>query len=141
MALVDVIVDISDVISKLKKYGLRDRNVDMSIAAEALRSAMSDLIRSEGALGTEGLWRPLSPSTLRAHPNRIGGRLLQDTGLLANIQTRVSPRSAEAYSPAPYGGYHVTGTRKMPRRDFTAVRWGPLLDDIADSIMVEVIQG
>lgn len=135
---ISVKFDMSELEAVLNKYAVRDRNIDMVVAAEALRIAMNDVITSEGVKGEQGRWKGFKESTLRRHPRRIGGKLLQDSGFLANIQTRVKPRLAEAYSPAPYAKHHITGTRHMARRDPTAVRWGPLLDDIANSILMEV---
>jgi hypothetical protein len=111
----------------------------MRVAALALQTAMDDVIDSEGAESESGQWQPFNPNTFKRHPNRIGGKLLQSTGVLANIQTRVRPREAEAYSPAPYAGYHVSGTKYMPKRDFTDVKWGLLLEVIGDSIATEIV--
>lgn len=144
---IDVKIDASDLEKRLKKYALRDRNIDMSIAVQAMDAAMSDVISSEGAKGNQGKWKPFSPVTFKIHPKRIGGQLLQDTGILAAFDFDIKPREAEVYSPAPYAKHHVKGTKRkdgteyMPRRDFTDVKWGPLLEDIADSMMVEVVKG
>lgn len=139
---VDVEVDVKEVEKILKRYTIRTSNLDMSIAALALETAISDVIDSEGRLSNRGRkWNKLKQSTLERRPRRIGGMLLQDTGLLKAIESRVEDWAAFAFSPAPYAKFHVTGAKrtKMVKRDYTDVRWGPLLEDVADSLLMEVV--
>jgi phage gpG-like protein len=141
---VDIKVDTSDVSKKLRRLSLRARNIDMPSVAEALSTAIDDVITSQGKKGRQRGWKPFSPTTLKWRPNRIGGQLLQDTGLLAAMETRIEGYTVIASSPAPYAKYHQTGTKRgkrpMPRRDPFAIVWGRLLDDIADMLLVEVIK-
>ena len=63
------------------------------------------------------------------------GKLLQDRGLLANIQSAEGPDWAEAASPAPYAGFHVTGTKWMPPRDWTDVNMDSVLEQFVEEVL------
>jgi phage gpG-like protein len=140
---IDIKVDTTGVEKQLKRMSLRSRNIDMNSVAEALSTAIDDVITSEGKKGRQRGWKPFSKTTLEWHPNRIGGKLLQgQTGILAAMETKIDGYTVVASSPAPYAKYHQTGTtrgkRPMPRRDPFAIVWGRLLEDIADMLLVEV---
>ena len=133
--------DMSNLESRLNGYKIREKNLDMSVIAEILRTHMDDLINSQGATGEQGKWKGFAPSTLKRNPKRIGGMLLQRTGIagLADFGIDINQETILAYSPAPYAKYHVKGTKHMPRRDPTAVKMGPLLDEIAETILEDVV--
>jgi phage gpG-like protein len=133
--LVDVDVDVSQLIKIIDGYASRAKSTPMSTVGVALSNAIDDEIESEG----RGSWPGLAPSTLKRHPKRAGGQLLQDIGLLANIQQSEGPDWAEAKSPAPYAGYHVTGTRYMEPRNFVGFPLGPVLEEIADIILEDIV--
>lgn len=123
----------------LTMYARRLNGMPMDILAEGLITAVDDLIQNEG----NGQWPDLAPSTLRRHPRRRGGSLLQDTGQLANIQQAAGspgPDWVEVASPAPYAIYHVSqGTRRViPLRDFLDIDFATVLDDIAVDVMKEI---
>ena len=128
-------IDVSDVIRLLEDIGHEVETYPMELIAEGLVGAVDDVIASEGG----GEWEPLSPNTLKRRPRRIGGQLLQDRGLLANIQPAHGPDWAEAASPAPYGGFHITGTRFMPARDWTDIDLDTVMEAFLDQIMHEAV--
>lgn len=144
--MVDVHFDMHELEEVIRRLGEDIEQTALPIIGETLVTAIDELIQSEGATGTQGKWEPFSPATFDLHPRRRGGKLLQDTGLLANIQTKIGPDWVEVESPAPYAKYHHTGTRKnarqnmrpTPQRDFLAIDLDAALEDAAEQI-AEVI--
>lgn len=124
----------------LKMYVRRLDGIPMEVLAEGLITAIDDEIQTEG----QGEWRDLADSTLRRHPNRKGGQLLQgDTGELANIQHMSSspgPDFVEVGSPAPYAIYHTSPKprKQIPLRDFLDIDMAAVMDGIADDILREI---
>jgi hypothetical protein len=123
--------DLSGLVSVFDDMADSIESYPMALIATDMVGSVDELIDSQG----NGEWDPLKDSTIRRHPRRAGGRLLQDIGLLANMQPSDGPDWAEVASPAPYSGYHVTGTRNMAKRDWTDINMDLLLDNILDSIM------
>lgn len=122
---VTVTVNAGDVTRKVEVYAERLRGLDMGDVGEELKTQVDDLIQAEGALYGRPRWPDLSNDVLMRRP---GAKMLQaKTGLLANVQSNPEPRSVEVSSPAPYAGFHVTGTFtrgggvRMPKRDFLDV--------------------
>ena len=125
---------------RLTGYVRRARNLSMSAIADGLITAVDDLIQSEG----EDRWPDLLPSTVRRHPERAAGQLLQDTGLLASIQQSPDspgPDWVQIESPAPYGWYHVEGTKHMTARNYLAIDLGRVLEQSAEVISQEIVRG
>ena len=135
---VDVRFDTEALQARIRAYGTRDKNIPMALVGEMISSAVDDVIQSEGLAGTKGAWDPFLASTLQRHPRRIGGKLLQDTGVLANMQSRPRAREVKVESPAPYAGWHAEGTRAIPERDFLAIDFNKVLEDIAEVILMEM---
>lgn len=134
MSLIDVHFDMKDLQRVLGESIRHLKAIPMDVVAETLATAIDDEIQTEG----RGRWADFSLATLKRHPKRSGGMLLQDTGLLANIQTREGNDWAEAISPAPYAGWHVTGTKNMPARNFLDIRLDQVLEEIAEFIVDEM---
>jgi phage gpG-like protein len=133
---VNVEFDMQDLIDKLDYYKVKAESFPMSLISEGLVEAIDDEIQSEG----QGTWDPFATSTLIRHPRRVGGTLLQDTGLLANIQADEGTDWAEAYSPAPYAKWHVGGTSKMPKRNFLDINLDDVLEQMAEVLVHEVVK-
>lgn len=97
--------------------------------AEMLVGAVQDVIEAEGPG-----WQDLSDST-KAARRGTSYKILQDTGLLASsVSAQYGATYAEAVDGTTYGHYHVSGTKRMPRRDFTDLGpfLEPLLEDVAE---------
>lgn len=138
MAAVDPIFVTTALEGVLTGYIRRNRSLSMSTIAAGLITAVDDLIQNEG----DGRWPDLAASTIKRHPHRRGGSLLQDTGLLASIQESPDspgPDWVQVESPAPYSWYHVSGTRNMPERDFLLVDFARVLEQAADEIAQEIV--
>jgi hypothetical protein len=123
----------------LTGYVRRTKGVSMDSIAEALITAIDDRIQNEG----DGEFPELLPSTLRRHPNRRGGQLLQDSGLLAQIQQSPGspgPDWVEVRSPAPYAIYHVSPEPReiIPLRDFLDIDMPTVLDQIGVELLDQV---
>lgn len=142
----EIYVDASN-LSKALDHIERDvERIDLDHLGEIVVTAIDDLIQSQGA----GKWKAFSPATLQLHPERRGGKLLQDTGLLANIQTSRGPGFVKLTSPAPYAGFHITGTTQkniyrayaphtMPERDFMDIDYDKAFDELADMVLREAL--
>ena len=128
-------VDTSDLANAIKSYETKARSIPLSLLAIPVLTRVDDLIQSEG----EGRWPGFRPSTLRRHPNRVGGKLLQSSGALAAMQTEFSSDEAVIFSPAAYGPFHADGTRKMQKRDYTDIDMDSTLVEIAVAIAQELI--
>lgn len=131
---------------------MRDRadTVPRAPLALIIADAIEEEIETEG----HGDWAEFSPATIAMHPmtkkgkkisrSRAGGKLLQSTGKLANIQTKSSHKWVKAFSPAKkYAHYHVTGTRRfgrqyMPARDFLAVDLDAVIERIGVVFLEEM---
>jgi hypothetical protein len=131
-----VTVDVRGITGALDEYDKRVSSIRTDFLAEGLSGAVDDVIQSEGF----GNWPALSATTVMRHPERAGGKLLQDKGQLASIQTRHGYNWAEAWSPAPYAGYHITGTKFMDARDWTDIKLGELLEDLAEIAVEQVVR-
>jgi len=140
MALVGVFVDSSAVEKALNGYFERAANASLSVAGEILQEAIDAVLQSEGRVGSGGAWPQLSEAYLRRRPERSGGQMLQDTGLLANTQVRVGPDWVEVLSPAEYAIYHVLGAG-VPKRDFLAIDEEKVLNEVGLLLMDEIAQG
>lgn len=141
---VDMHVDMGEVVKIIRGFESRARGLDLSVYAEDVRTAVDDLIQAEGATAGHEKWTALSSETLRRHPRRIGGQILQATGLLANLQTIYGTDWFGCRSPAAYAGYHITGTKTqggtpmMPKRDFLAIDFTSLLEQLATEMAGDV---
>lgn len=67
-------------------------------------------------------WKPISPNTPliweSIHGTPLPGTLLERTRLMrTSLAHNVVDGAVEVGFSAPYVGYHVTGTKRMPRRD------------------------
>lgn len=100
----------------------------LPIIGEMLLGAIQDVFQAEGPG-----WPDLAEST-KAQRRGVDYMILQDTGVMAGS---VEPVYGDTYVDATFGAsyavYHVTGTRRMPRRDPTDLgpREAPLLDEVA----------
>lgn len=138
---IEVKFDVSDIAKTMKQYQNRVKNVQMSTVAEILQTAVDDLIQAEGVGGTQGKWKGFAASTLKSKPKRKGGSLLQDGGDLADMQPKEGDWWAGVVSPAEYAGWHITGTANMPVRDFFALNFDKVLEEIGESIIEEIERG
>jgi len=116
----DVTIDVSEVIGEINRLQARGKSIPMAMVAAPFVTAIDDEIQSEG----RGRWPGFSDNTFKWHPERRGGKLLQDTGRLANMQVRENNAAEEAiiFSPSNKAGIHVNGATKkngvkIPRRD------------------------
>ena len=115
--------ELEDVLGELEKRGANLSDYG-PVAADILVGAVLEVFEQEG---------PGWAATQR------GGTILQDTGNLVNS---ISPHSegeiAEAFTNVPYAGFHVTGTRNMPQRDFLAIDQEATLEEIATAILLDI---
>jgi len=123
----------------LLAYNARKRAIPLDVIAQSLITAIDDRLQSEG----NGQWLPLQNTTLERHPNRLGGSLLQDTGLLAQIQQSPgspNPNWVEVMSPAKYAIYHTSDRPRkvIPLRDFLAIDMPRVLEQIGNTLLAEI---
>ena len=146
MANVNVKVCTLDVEKLLDRIAQHVQSVPTSLISQMLVTAIEDEIESEG----RGRWEGFSPTTLKLHHRRKGGKLLQDTGNLASIQSDEGDDWAEAWSPAPYAIFHIFGAtqdniylqhapHRLPQRDFLDVELDEVLEEVVNTFTEEVI--
>lgn len=133
LAIIDF--DVQELEMRLGEIGARADAFPLSVLSEMLSNAVNDEIETEG----RARWVPFAESTLVRHPRRVGGSLLQDTGLLANIQPDEGDDWVEASSPARYAIFHVVGTRNMPKRDFLDIDIDGFLREAAEVYLHSVV--
>ncbi len=131
-------VDVSDLVRALRRYENKIQNLPMDVLGQILVNEADEIFQTEGASGSDGKWEALMDSTIARSPRRDGGQILQDTGATATVQvTEVSGFSVSIGSTTAYGGFHITGTQHMPKRDFFAFNFADVLDQIGDATLQE----
>jgi len=135
MALIDVKFDMKEIENILKEYTSKIKNIPMSVIAEMLATEIDDEIQTEG----RGRWPAFALETIKRHPERAGGSLLQDKGILANIQKKIGNNWAKAYSKRKFARFHVTGTKNMPARNFLDIQMEKVLEEMAAYITDEIV--
>lgn len=131
---VSVGYDASSLVALVKELESRGGNVGdaMRAVSELVVSSVQDVFERQGPG-----WPPLAPATIARRRGGGGAaKMLVDSGNLAGSITRAwNAREAEAYTDVPYAGFHVTGTSRMPARDFTAVDIDELLEEAAGLLL------
>lgn len=105
----------------------------LEVAGVVLREAVEEQFDTEGHHASGG-WAPLADSTVEQKARRgLRPEILQATGRLKESLTRrfdsehierLSPDHLTFGSLVPYGIFHHTGTRRMPRREPVALTEG-----------------
>lgn len=136
----DVEFDVTNLNRVLDVYAKNSENLPMPILAQMLDTEVSEVFETQGTAGTDGAWAPFAAATLRRHPRRVGGMLLQDTGVTANMQTRTGDDWAQVFSPSAYGWRHSQGSGALPKRDFLAIDMGKVTEEMAEFVAVEIVR-
>ncbi len=135
---VNVVFDMSGLNRAVRRYERKTKNLPMDLMGQLLANETDEMFQTEGAAGTEGKWAPLLESTIRRHPRRAGGQILQATGATANIQVEeVSNWAVTVGSPTGYSGFLADGTKNMEARDFFALNFPEVLDAMGDLALQE----
>lgn len=131
--------DMSELCEAVQRMEERARQVPMAVVAAPFVTAIDDEIQSEG----RGRWPGFAEATLRMHPHRKGGKLLQDTGRLANIQVydMTAVGSAVIFSPAEYAWKHADGYKRIPKRDFLDIDMDDTLEKACNAVVQEIVSG
>lgn len=98
----------------------------LEAAGVVIREAIEQQFDTEGGHASGG-WAPLADSTVREKARKgLDPHILRATDrLMTSLTRKFDPENIEAMdgvdamkfgSSVPYGGYHQTGTSKMPRR-------------------------
>lgn len=137
----DIDIDTVELEEALTGIRIRAQNVDKAVLGVLLLTAIDDVIQSEGAAGAAGAWEPFAPSTRRRRGSMGEAKLLQDTGLLANMQLIEGLDYITAYSPADYAIHHVEGHGDLPVRDPFDINQDQLLADVEEIILDDIVRG
>ena len=125
-------------VKMVKEFERRGNNLEdiTPAVAQVLVSAVDDVFQTQGF----GKWPDLAPATIRARRGS-GAKILQDKGVLAgSITPRSSARVAEAFTRVPYGTYQVTGTSRMPERNFLKINLKKTTERIGQILIREVLK-
>ena len=122
------------IVAELEQRG-RDLRETTPQIAEILVAAVADVFEAEGPG-----WPGLAESTLRSRRGGGGGaKILQDTGRLAgSIQPSHGDDWGAAGTGVGYGLFHVTGTGRMPARDFLAIDFDATTAEVADLLLADL---
>jgi hypothetical protein len=131
-------IDTTELTTVLASVRLRAQNVDRDLLGQILLTAIDDVIQSEGTKGAAGAWEPFSPNTRRKRGAMSDAKLLQDTGLLANMQLEQGPDYMDAVSPADYTIRHVEGNDNLPIRDPFDVNQDFMLAEMEQAVMDDI---
>lgn len=141
----DVIVDVNELTASLRVMAERGQNsaaVNQQVA-QILELHVDDKFRDEGPG-----WAPMRELTLRLRRGSTG-KLLQDTGHLAQISSDYGPDFAEVFTNVEYAKYHLKGPRKLvplyhktgvwhlPVRDFFDIDVPAALSEVAELVVIE----
>lgn len=136
-------VDAHELVDVIRALEDRGRSVSelTPTLAEMLVSSVFDVFEAEGAVGGQARWADLAESTLRQRRGSGSVKILQDTAALVNsIEPGSSDTVAQAGSTSPYGGFHITGTRYMPKRDWLAIDFEALGSEISEFVLGELVR-
>lgn len=135
----DVEFDTSDLRTKIRSYENRLKNLPMEVYSALLLGYVDEMFETQGASGVDGPWEPLKESTLKRHPRRRGGQILQDTGATAGEQDqRIVGQQITMRPTTAYGGWHIEGTTKMVRRDYYAINFPKFLSELDELVLVDL---
>ncbi|MBX3589075.1 MAG: phage virion morphogenesis protein [Ramlibacter sp.] len=117
------LVGAADMLSRLKTAAqLLDEPYELMDAIGAQLEGNVNLRFDTKTDAAGNAWAPVSPNTPliweSIHGSPLPGTLLERTRLMrGSLAHNPSNDSVEVGFSAPYAGYHVTGTTRMPRRD------------------------
>ena len=134
-----VTVDTSDLGRIFSELNARAQSIPMAMVAAPFVTAIDDEIQSQG----KGKWPPFADATLRMHPRRKGGKLLQDTGQLAQMQVdeQDAIQTAFVFSPADYAWKHANGYKRIPKRDYLDIDMDGTAEIACMAIVQEICAG
>ncbi len=140
MAEIQVTFDTAELELLIKqRFGDKIKNLPWQQFGTFMLGAVDEMFETSGAAGTDGEWTPLAASTIERRPDRAGGQILEDTGAMAAIQIfDIGEDSVTIGSNPRYAKYHLDGTSNMDKRDFFALNFAVVLDDLADLAMQEM---
>lgn len=141
----DVIVDVSELTATLRRMSERSQNSSgmNQELANILELHVDDKFRDQGPG-----WAPMRELTLRLRRGSTG-KLLQDTGHLAQISSDYGPDFAEVFTNVEYAKYHLKGPRQLvplyhktgvwhlPVRDFFDIDIPGALSEMSEVVVAE----
>lgn len=131
--------DVSALVRELDGYEQRLKNLPLDVFGMLLVAKVDEMFQSEGAAGSEGPWEPLSPATLKRHPHRRGGLLLQDTGATAaGVHSDERGMDVFLIASTAQSRFILDGTEHMPARDFFALNFPRVLDELGELVLEEL---
>jgi len=134
-------VDADSLIARINSLDQNVSSLPMDLFGQLIVNEVDEAFQSQGASTERGRWEPFNPRTLKRHPRRIGGMLLQDTGATANVQVmEVTADSVTVRSVTKQSRWHIEGTEHMPRRDFFALRFDRLLEELGEMVLEEIMK-
>lgn len=134
----EVELDVSDLLEELDGYEEVLKNLPMEVYGMMLVSKVDEMFQTQGGAGTDGVWEPLRASTLRRHPRRKGGQILQDTGATAaGIYAEEVGFTMQLMASTKQSRYLLSGTENMVKRDFFALNFSKVLEELGEMVVQE----
>jgi hypothetical protein len=134
----DVEIDATDMLEELSGYEDVLKNLPMEVYGMLLVSKVDEMFQSQGAAGTDGAWDPLMASTLKRHPRRRGGMILQDTGATAaGVYAEQVGHTMQLMASTHQSRYLLGGTENMVKRDFFALNFAAVLEELGEMVVQE----
>jgi phage gpG-like protein len=127
--------NMSDLYNEVVIMGEHAAAVDLKFLRDDILESIIIQFETEG----HGSWEHLSPHTLRRKKNPAAGILIDTGAMKRSIFGEYSSDELVISVGVPYARYHMTGTKNMPKRNFSdinleeiiAYATGTIIEDIA----------
>ena len=126
--------DISYLCKEVRIIGEDIAGIDLKFLRDNILESVMNQFETEG----EGSWEPLSPNTLKKKKNPAAGMLVDTGAMKRSIFGEYSSTEVVISVGVPYAKYHMTGTKNMPQRDFSAINLQEIVDFATGQIMQDV---
>jgi len=129
---VSVFFDMSDLYKEVRLMGEDAASIDLAFLRDDVMESIMIQFDTEG----HGSWAPLSPNTLKKKKNPAAGTLVDTGAMKRSIFGEYSSDEVVISVGVPYAKYHMTGTKNMPKRNFSDIN----LEEIISYATGQIIQ-
>ena len=123
-----------DFTKEIHVFGEQAAGIDLKFLRDDVLESIMIMFNTEG----HGTWEPLAQGTIRKKRNP-GAPILQDTGAMkSSVFGEYSSDEVVIYVGTPYARFHITGTKNMPKRDFSDVNIEEIISYATGQIAEEI---